>query len=342
MQTSPPNINTSTSFSPSVALQASRSDNFQSTTYSHAMPNRKVDRATTLANGLGWLSIGLGLAELLAPRVVSRAAGVADHPLLLRALGMREIVSGVGILGQTRPTGWLWARVAGDAMDLALLGIAAASEKNRRNRIAIAASAVAGVAALDMLSSLQHRKLEKAGQLPEADDGSVHVEKCITVNRSADDCYRFWRDFENFPRFMKHLESVTAADDTRSHWVAKGPAGTSFEWDAEITADKEGELLAWSSTADAQVQNAGMVRFERAPGDRGTIVWIDMQYKPPGGKAGSAVARLFGEEPAQQIEEDLRRFKWLIETGEIPTNVGQASGRRDLVSRLLFRKGEPG
>ena len=85
-----------------------------------------------------------------------------------------------------------------------------------------------------------------------------------------------------------------------------------------------------------------MVRFERAPGGRGTVVWVDMQYKPPGGKAGSAVARLFGEEPAQQIDEDLRRFKWLIETGEIPTNIGQASGRRDMVSRLLFRKGAPG
>ena len=322
MQTSSQNINSSTSLSPSTGLQTSRSDNFQSANYPYAMPNRKVLRATTLANGLGWFSIGLGLSELLAPRVVSRAAGVADHPMLLRTLGMREIASGIGILGQSRPTGWLWARVAGDVMDLALLGIAAASEKNRRNRIAIAAGAVAGVAALDVLSSLQHRKLEKAGQLPAADDGSVHVEKCITVNRSADDCYRFWRDFENFPRFMEHLESVTAADNKRSHWVAKGPAGTSVEWDAEITADREGELLAWSSTADADVQNAGMVRFERAPGDRGTIVWIDMQYKPPGGKAGSAVAKLFGEEPSQQIDEDLRRFKWLIETGEIPTNVG--------------------
>jgi uncharacterized membrane protein len=321
--------------------QSSRSNNFPSS-YTTVMPNRKVTRATTLANALGWFSIGLGMSQLLAPRAVSKAVGVADHPLLLRTLGVREIATGVGILGQARPTGWLWARVAGDAMDLALLAIAAASPKNRRHRIAIAAGAVAGVAALDMLSSIQHQRLEKTGQLPAADDGSVHVEKCITVNRSADECYRFWRDFENFPRFMEHLESVKATDDTRSHWVAKGPAGISVEWDAEITADQEGELLAWSSPANAEVQNAGMVRFERAPGDRGTVVWIDMQYKPPGGKAGSVVARLFGEEPSQKIDEDLRRFKWLIETGEIPTNIGQASGRRDMVSRLLFRKGAPG
>lgn len=337
MQTFP----SGSSIASSNRIPSSSNSNFRSS-YSTVMPNRKVSRAASLANALGWFSIGLGMSQLLAPRAVSKAAGVADHPLLLRTLAVREIASGVGILGQSRPTGWLWARVVGDAMDLALLAIAAASPKNRRHRIAIAAGAVAGVAALDLLSSIQHRQLEKTGRLPATDDGSVHVEKCITVNRSADECYRFWRDFENFPRFMQHLESVEAMDGARSHWVAKGPAGTSIEWDADITADQEGELLAWSSTADAAVQNAGMVRFERAPGDRGTVVWIDMQYKPPGGKAGAAVARLFGEEPSQQIDEDLRRFKWLIETGEIPTNIGQASGRRDMVSRLLFRKGAPG
>jgi uncharacterized membrane protein len=340
MQTSPTSTNLSAS-DRSNRFQSSRIDNPPSA-YRTTKPNRKVERARTLANALGWFSIGLGLSQLLAPRTVARTAGVADHPALLRTLGMREVITGVGILGQSRPTGWLWARVAGDAMDLALLGIAAASSKNRRNRIAIVAGAVVGVAVLDMLTGTQHRQLEETGQLPATDYGPVHVEKCITVNRPADECYRFWRDFENFPRFMKHLESVKVGDGNRSHWVARGPAGTSIEWDAEVTVDQEGELLAWSSVQGADVVNAGTVRFERAPGDRGTIIWVDMHYKPPGGKTGAWVAKLLGEEPTRQIDEDLRRFKWLIETGEIPTNVGQASGRRDMVSRLLFRKGAPG
>ena len=304
--------------------------------------NRKVERASSLANALGWFSIGLGLSELFAPRAVAQAAGVRDRPILIRTLGVREVASGVGILSQNKPTGWLWARVAGDAIDLALLGVAVASPQSRRNRIGIAAGAVAGVAILDLFASVQHQQLENAGQLPAAASSPIHVEKCITVNRSADDCYRFWRDFENFPRFMKHLESVSVSDDKRSHWVARGPAGIAVEWDAEITADEEGELLAWSSLEGGDVENAGTVRFERAPGGRGTVVWIDMHYKPPAGRTGAMVARLFGEEPSQQIDEDLRRFKWLIETGEIPTSTGQAAGRRDLISRMFFRKGAPG
>jgi uncharacterized membrane protein len=118
--------------------------------------------------------------------------------------------------------------------------------------------------------------------------------------------------------------------------------GGSVEWDAEVTVDQPGELLAWHSVEGADVDNAGTVRFEPAPGRRGTIVRIDLQYSPPGGAAGALVAKLFGEEPSQQIDEDLRRFKWLIETGEIPTTVGQPSGPRDPLTRLLIRKGEPG
>ena len=337
MQISP----TSTNASAYDRLQSSGADSHFSN-YQTTLPNRKVQRARTLANALGWFSIGLGISHLLAPRAVARVAGISNHPVLLRTIGVREIASGVGILSQSRPTGWLWSRVAGDALDLALLGLAATSGKSRRNRIAIVAGAVASVAMLDMRSSMKHRQLEQTGLLPVDDSGPIHVEKCITVNRSADECYRFWRDFENFPRFMAHLQSVTVGDGNRSHWIAKGPAGTRFEWDAEITVDQEGKLLAWSSTEGADVENAGTVRFEPAPGGRGTIIWVGLDYRPPGGKAGAWVARLFGEEPSQQIDDDLRRFKWLIETGEIPTNVGQAAGRRDMMSRLFFRKGAPG
>jgi uncharacterized membrane protein len=300
-----------------------------------------ASRDQRLAKALGWFSIGLGMAQLLAPRVVSRATGVADHPVLVRAVGVREIASGVGILSQRRPTGWLWTRVAGDAMDLALLGMAANSQGARRNRVAVASVAVAGVTALDVLTSVRQTRRESTAKGVSESD-AAYVEKSITVNRSPDECYRLWRDFENFPRFMKHLESVQVTGDNRTHWKAKAPLGASVEWDAQVTVDQPGQLLAWHSVEGSEVDNAGTVRFERAPGGRGTIVWVEMQYSPPGGKAGAVIARLFGEEPSRQLDEDLRRFKWLIETGEIPTTVGQPSGRRDPITRLLLRKGAPG
>jgi len=310
----------------------------QYNTYQSPYDIESAHRAAQLAKALGWFSIGLGVAGLLAPRTMARAIGIKQQPTLLRALGARELASGVGILSRRQQSGWLWSRVAGDAMDLALLGLAAGSARSRRNRITLAAAAVAGVAVLDVLSSMQSGQQQT---LAESDSGEVQVDKCITVNRSADDCYRYWREFENLPRFMKHLESVQTTSDNRSRWVAKGPAGTSIEWDAEVTADQPGEFIAWHSLQGADVENAGTVRFERAPGGRGTIVRIELQYRPPGGTAGATIAKLFGEEPSQQIDEDLRRFKQLMETGEIATTVGQPAGHRSTIARLL-RRGEPG
>ncbi len=155
----------------------------------------------------------------------------------------------------------------------------------------------------------------------------IKVEKSVTVNRQPEELYRFWRNFENLPRFMDHLESVRVEGMGRSHWVAKAPAGTTVEWDAEIYNEKENELIAWRSLEGADVDNAGSVRFEAAPEGRGTIVRVSLKYDPPGGLIGSTFAKLFGEEPSQQIEEDLRRFKQVMEAGETPTTEGQPSGR---------------
>ncbi|MEW6296827.1 MAG: SRPBCC family protein [Thermodesulfobacteriota bacterium] len=165
-----------------------------------------------------------------------------------------------------------------------------------------------------------------AAQLPPY-KRAVKVEKTITVNAAPDTVYRFWRDLENLPRFMRHLESVRTTDTARSHWVAKGPAGTTVEWDAEIIHEVENELIAWQSLANADVYNSGSVHFRPAPGGRGTEVHVVVRYTPPAGALGRAFAKLFGEEPGQQLEEDLRRFKQIIETGEIPTTAGQPSGR---------------
>jgi uncharacterized membrane protein len=129
--------------------------------------------------------------------------------------------------------------------------------------------------------------------------------------------YAFWRDFTNLPRFMRHLESVTVLDERRSHWVAKAPAGQSVEWDAELTEDRPNEAIGWRATEGATVWNAGVVRFQPAPGGRGTEVRVDLSYDPPLGKLGSKVAMFWREEPGQQVQDDLRHLKQVLEIGEV-------------------------
>jgi len=154
----------------------------------------------------------------------------------------------------------------------------------------------------------------------------IRVEKTVTINKPIEEIYRFWRNFENLPRFMDHLESVRVTDDTHSHWKAKGPAKKSVEWDAVIINDIANEVIAWKST-DAQVANAGSVRFRSAPGGHGTEVTVNLEYEPPAGKAGMLVAKIFGEEPTQQVQDALRHFKQVMEAGEIATTNGQPTGR---------------
>jgi uncharacterized membrane protein len=154
----------------------------------------------------------------------------------------------------------------------------------------------------------------------------VHVDEVVTINRPASELYRFWRNFEQLPRFMDYIESVRQLDQRRSHWIVNGPAGHKVEWDAEIINEIPDELIGWRTLDGADVISAGSVRFVPSPGGRGTQVRVRLQYDPPGGRLGSAVARMFGKEPSQTIQEDLRHFKQLMEAGEIPTTAGQPRG----------------
>jgi uncharacterized membrane protein len=156
----------------------------------------------------------------------------------------------------------------------------------------------------------------------------VKIEKSVVVNRPVQEVYQFWRNFENLPRFMDHLESVTVIDETRSHWIAKAPAGTRVEWDAAIHNEIEGQLIAWRSLPGADINNAGSVHFSPAAGDPSrTEVRVVLSYEPPAGKVGAAVAKLLGEEPSRQVAEDLRRFKQVMEASEITGNSKHPAGR---------------
>jgi uncharacterized membrane protein len=295
------------------------SPTFEETNYAaeRARPGMPSTSAKRLAKGLGWFSVGLGLAELLAPRTIANIAGVSNTRTgLIRLYGLRELASGIAIFTQEKPAAGVWSRVAGDALDLASLGVAASAPGANKGRIAFATANVLAVTALDVIC---------AKQLSTGNPG-IHASGTCIVNRPPDEVYSFWRNFENLPRFMRHLESVTELGDGRSHWTVKGPAGMTVEWDATIIADVPGEVITWRSLENADVDNAGAVRFERAPGGRGTIVKVNLQYNPVGGVIGSAVAKLFGEEPSQQLDDDLRRFKQVLEIGEVVVSEGTMMG----------------
>lgn len=161
------------------------------------------------------------------------------------------------------------------------------------------------------------------------DDEGIEVEHATTINRPREEVYRYWRNFENLPNFMQHLEEVQVQSDLRSHWVTKAPLDQSVEWDAEITEERQNELIAWQSLPGSQVENSGIVRFSDAPGGRGTVVRVSMAYNPPGGGLTAVFAKLFGDEPNQQVREDLRRFKQILEACEAANVFGQTSGRAD-------------
>jgi uncharacterized membrane protein len=153
----------------------------------------------------------------------------------------------------------------------------------------------------------------------------VKIQQTLFVRRSPADLYRFWRNFENLPRFMSHLESVTSTGGNRSHWVAKGPLGVRFEWDAEVINERESEMIAWRSLEGSEVNTAGSVHFERGLGGSGTDIRVTLKYDPPAGKMGAAIARLFGQAPEQQIEEDLHRFRDMMEAGSMQSSISRGS-----------------
>ena len=158
-------------------------------------------------------------------------------------------------------------------------------------------------------------------------DVGIKVTHAVTINKPAAELYAFWRDFTNLPRIMDHLEAVTVQDGQKSHWVARAPLGKTVAWDAEIINEVPDELIAWQSLPGGDIDNAGSVTFKAAPPGRGTELRVTLSYAPPAGKVGATVAKLLGEEPTKQLDDDLRHLKQLMEAGERPTTESQPSGR---------------
>ena len=275
-----------------------------------------------LARALGWFSLGLGFAQVAAPGKVAQLVGVDDDDqtiAVMRVLGVRGIASGLGILTQPKPAPWLWARVGGDAMDLALLRRALASPRADHNRVAAATAAVAGIAAVDALCSTRLTAEagvpDQTGAAPQS--GEVHAKAAITVNAPLAEVYAFWEDFRNLPRFMGDFASVAVSSERSSRWSLTAPAGITLDWDVEIVDATANQRIAWQTAEGTTVNAAGEVRFRSAPGGRGTEVVFDATFNPPGGELGKKIASFFAEALGTKIGSDLRRFKQLVELGEI-------------------------
>ena len=218
---------------------------------------------------------------------------------------------------------------AGTALQLAplVVGGALAAFGIRRGGWVGYGLALAGLGVMQQAFSGKPAIAQWAGFGADHDSRAVTVTHTVTINKPAEDLYRFWRNFANLPRFMNHIERVDIIDDRRSHWVAKAPAGLRVEWEAEVTDEQEGRRIAWRAMENADVPNWGHVEFRPAPGGRGTEVHAVIRYEPPAGALGRAVARILGEEPQVQMREDLNRFKRLMETGEAGTGDSATSAR---------------
>lgn len=177
----------------------------------------------------------------------------------------------------------------------------------------------------------QALKIDTAGKQRSDTDEHVHrgrlIKQVAVIERPARELYDYWRDVENAPRFMTDVQAVTKTGENRSHWVSGGPFGKTFEWDSEVFQDDPGRMFAWKTLPGADVPHAGMIKFEPNTGGRGTTVTVEINYEPPAGMLGVAVAKMIGQDPDAMTKENLRQFKQLMETGEIPTTSGQSSGR---------------
>ncbi|MBW0014466.1 SRPBCC family protein [Mycobacterium sp.] len=290
------------------------------------MSDPSANTTAGLVKVLAGASFGLGVAELVAPSRVAALAGVDDTSRsrrVIRALGARECGHGAALLGGSDRL--VWTRVAGDALDLGLLlaGVAARGP-GRRRRGAITAAVLGGIGALDLYAALS---ATRGGGGRHANGGSYRsLRAAVTVRRPPEEVYRYWRDLENLPSFMHHLQSVTTGADGRSHWVANAPVGQPVQWDAQITEDEPNKRIAWQSLPGSSIQNGGSVEFTPAANGDGTEVRVKIGYQMPGGALGKAAASLLGESPDQQVNDDLRRFKQILETGQVLRSDGSPEG----------------
>lgn len=256
----------------------------------------------------GWMVTRLG-GDAMDLALLRRAltAGRDNRPTLRAALTGRR----------GRRPGLLAALTPRRRKQPRLLPVALTSRGNVPPRLLLVTAVAAGIAVLDVGATIQQMRRPRQAEERAQEEKAIKLKKTVTVDRPPEELYRFWRDFQNLPHFMRHLAEVQPKDQGLLHWKTKAPAGRIIEWDTKIVEDRPNEMIAWRSVEGSPVANAGSVRFIPAPGGRGTWVQLELEFEPPGGRVGALLARVLSDVPEQLVEIDLRAFKALMEAGEV-------------------------
>lgn len=258
----------------------------------HDCARQLRDHDQVVNSGIAWFSVALGMPQLLAPHALTRLIGV--RPTTNRRPTMRAFGAG--------------ARLEADSFT---------SPAETVSGPLTYGNGATGAAGIEATSVSEQFGVVTAAAIDATIAGLRTVRHAVSISRSAQELYAFWRNFENLPIFRRHLQEVTTHEGGRSRWVTRGPGGVKVEWDAEIVADVPGLLIAWQSLPPADVRNAGTVRFVPVPAGRGTAIHVELDYRPLAGTLGTMVAKLFRAAPGQQLRDDLQAFKSLMETGEV-------------------------
>jgi uncharacterized membrane protein len=223
----------------------------------------------------------------------------------------------------------------GERLVSLMVGLGFVNYGLRRRTVPAILLAVVGGSLVHRGLTGRSRALALMGMTEVAGEPGVAFELSTTILRPRQELYQAWRDFEKHPRFIPHLLSVRNLENDKSHWVYQGPAGSVIEWDSQLTEDTPGQCIEWQTLPGSVLQHTGTVRFEDAPGDRGTVVHLALRYHVPGGRAVAVAAKLLGEEPKQHLARGLRHFKQLMETGEVATVDTQPHGHRSRLGQAL-------
>lgn len=289
----------------------------------------------TTARFLGWFSVGLGLAEVVAPNAITRALGTRRRPGLVRtAYGLRELAVGAGLLTTRTPQPWVWARVAGDVLDLATLGAALGGRRSNRGAVGFALASVAAVTALDVRTALAlgtengTSGATEKGAPPDAEE----VRSSITIGRPPEEVYWAWRDPVTVATMLQPFARVHAESPELAHIQPRTPLGGALQWSWDVPDERPGEFMRFRSLEGSTVRNEGTATLRPTADGRGTHLEVHARYQAPGGPLGTKALAAFGLVPQKALDETLDRFRDLVESGRTPTRPEErsAGARTDL------------
>lgn len=300
----------------------------QTITAHHACPTAgSLTDFSNLARILGGVSLGMGALKLIAPQTVAGFAGARRSDKMVRLHGLRDLALGLGIFTGSSPQPWLWLRLAGDVVDA--FALVTGSRKKKEGVHFGPLALLVGVGALDALCA------RNAAPLEARNARKGRAEANVLIARSPEECYRFWRDLHNIPRFVSDRLQVHQISPKQAHWTLQLPGDlANLEWNVESLEEVPSQRISWRHLPGSPIDAEGTVTFEAAPGGRGTYIHVQIDFGFPAQSVAEPLSRLLGKHPEQLLYKSLRRMKQLMEVGEVMTTEGQPAGRRNSTTWL--------